>query len=90
VAAISGSGGDGADAAASEAAMQAVLSGGVARIVFRGAVAAVPGDLQFQARFLAALEPFRFPGLPPAAPGTTAVCALCLLQNLATDHCEHD
>ena len=34
--------------------MQAVLAGGVARVVYRSAVASVPQDLLFRARFLAA------------------------------------
>ena len=64
-----GSGSDGDENAAAgraeaEAAMQAVLAGGVARVVYRSAIASVPQDLPFRARFLAALEQFQFPGEP--------------------------
>ncbi len=64
-----GSGIDGDEDAAAgraeaEAAMQAVLAGGVAQVVYRSAIASVPQDLPFRARFLAALEQFQFSGEP--------------------------
>ena len=43
-------------------AVDAVLRGCVASIVFRNAVAAVPRDVDFHRRFLDALAPFTFPG----------------------------
>lgn len=46
-----------------DAAMHAVLSGGVASIVFQSAITAVPRKLHFRALFLAALQPFRFSGV---------------------------
>lgn len=46
----------------SAAAVQAVLNGAVAQVVFRNAVAAVPDSLPFRAKFLAILAPHRFLG----------------------------
>jgi hypothetical protein len=45
-------------------AMQAILSGAIAGVVFRSAIAAVPQDLRFRTQFLAALQPCRFQGTP--------------------------
>ena len=45
-----------------EAAVQAVLAGGIARVVYRNAIAAVPDDLAFRRKFLTSLAPFRFLG----------------------------
>lgn len=44
-------------------AMQAILSGAIAGVVFRSAIEAVPQDLRFRTQFLAALQPFRFQGV---------------------------
>ncbi len=46
----------------SDAAIKAVLTGAVARVVYRNAVAAVPGSTAFRRRLLDMLEPFDFPG----------------------------
>ena len=47
----------------SEAAVKAVLTGAVAGIVFRQAVAALPTDLQMRQRMLQVLGDFSFPGI---------------------------
>jgi hypothetical protein len=39
-----------------------VLSGGVALVVYRAAIAAFPASLPFRARFLQLLGPLSFPG----------------------------
>jgi hypothetical protein len=44
------------------AALEAVLGGGIARIVFRNAIAARPDDIELRRRFLDALEPYQLPG----------------------------
>lgn len=49
-------------AAAADAALQAVLGGGVARVVFRNAIAARPNDIDLRRRFLEALALFQLPG----------------------------
>lgn len=46
----------------SGAALQAVLGGGIARIVFANAVAARPDDVELRRRFLDALSAFQLPG----------------------------
>ncbi len=51
-----------AEGAQSEAALQAVLGGAIARVVYRNAVAAVPGNVAFRRRFLEALAPYSLPG----------------------------
>ena len=48
----------------SGAALQAVLGGGVARIVFANAVAARPDDIELRRRFLDAFSAFQLPGQP--------------------------
>jgi len=53
---------------ASEAeAMEAVLSGKVAELVFRSAVAALPRSVAVRRRFLTSLQPFSFPGVASVA-----------------------
>ena len=62
----------------SGAALQAVLGGGIARVVFRNAIAARPDDIELRCRFLDALAPFQLPGQPqPVAP---TACWGCLLS----------
>lgn len=46
-----------------EQAVRAVLSGAVAGIVYRSAIAALPASVAFRQRFLDALRPFAFPGI---------------------------
>ena len=46
----------------SGAALQAVLGGGIARIVFANAIAARPDDVELRRRFLDALAAFQLPG----------------------------
>lgn len=48
--------------AQSEAALKLVLSGAIARVVFRNAVAAVPGNAGFRRKFLEALAAYTLPG----------------------------
>ena len=48
----------------SGAALQAVLDGGIARIVFANAVAARPDDIELRRRFLDACSAFQLPGQP--------------------------
>lgn len=55
------------DVAKAEAAVQAVLSGRVAEIVFRSAVDALPCTVAVWRRFLDALQPFSFPGIASIA-----------------------
>ncbi|GAB4819004.1 hypothetical protein N2152v2_006050 [Parachlorella kessleri] len=46
----------------SAAAVKAVLNGAVAAVVYRSAVKAVPGSVDFRRKFLDILRPFDFPG----------------------------
>lgn len=55
------------DTAKAEAAVQAVLSGKVAEIVFRSAADALPCTVAVWRRFLDALQPFSFPGIASIA-----------------------
>ncbi|KAK9837160.1 hypothetical protein WJX81_007266 [Elliptochloris bilobata] len=54
-------------AAEAEAAVEAVLSGKVAEVVFRNAVAALPRAVAVRRRFLDTLQPFNFPGVASVA-----------------------
>jgi hypothetical protein len=47
--------------------MEAVLSGKVAELVFRSAVAALPRTVAVRRRFLPSLQPFSFPGVASVA-----------------------
>ncbi len=47
----------------SSAAVKAVLSGAVARVVYKTAIAAIPTSLSFRARFLHVLRQFHFEGV---------------------------
>lgn len=60
---------DAADAEGDEsaAAVAAVLSGAVAKIVYKNAIAAVPGNLPFCKRLLESLAAFEFPGVEALA-----------------------
>jgi hypothetical protein len=53
---------DGQAGEPSGAALQAVLGGGIARIVFANAIAARPDDVELRRRFLDALSAFELPG----------------------------
>lgn len=57
------------DAASDEsaAAVQAVLSGAVAKIVYKSAIEAVPRNLPFRMKLLQTLGPFDFPGISSLA-----------------------
>lgn len=48
----------------SAAAVQAVLSGAVAKVVFKSAVAAIPDSLSFRQSFLELLGQFKLDGVP--------------------------
>mmetsp|Transcript_22822 Transcript_22822/g.58091 ORF Transcript_22822/g.58091 Transcript_22822/m.58091 type:complete len:681 (-) Transcript_22822:163-2205(-) len=53
----------GADPEAAEAAVRAVLTGAVARVVIKGAAQALPASVALRRRFLAVLAQFDFPGI---------------------------
>ena len=44
--------------------MQAVLSGAVAKVVYKSAIAAIPDSLSFRQGFLELLEQFKLDGVP--------------------------
>ena len=46
-----------------EAAIQAVLSGAIAKVVFKSAIAAIPDSLSFRHSFLKLLAQFKFEGV---------------------------
>lgn len=62
----------GIDAAA--AAVEAVLSGKVAEVVFRNAIAALPRTVAVRRRFLDVLQTFTFPGITSIAQASQLVC----------------
>ena len=65
------------DAAKAEAAVQAVLSGKVAEIVFWSAVDALPCTVAVWGRFLDALQPFSFPGIASIAQVGYSKASVC-------------
>lgn len=56
----------------SAAAQQAVLNGAVAAVVYRSAIKAIPGSVEFRAKFLEILAPFDFPGRAALEVGCSA------------------
>ena len=88
-------GGEGAEGGEAEAAVEMVLSGAVALVVFRGALAELPKEVATLARFLDVLRPFSFPGTGAIAEVRTSqgmffmVLACCLLSRDGVWGCTH-
>ena len=66
--------GEAAEGGESEAAVEKVLSGGVALLVFRGALAELPREVATLVRFLDVLRPFSFPGVSAVAQVRCTYC----------------
>lgn len=67
----------------SAAAVQAVLNGAVAAVVYRSAVKAVPQSVGFRRKFLDILQPFDFPGKKSLEVGSNRLpaCIRTLIRN---------
>lgn len=66
--------GEAAEGGETEAAVEKVLSGGVALLVLRGALAELPREVATLVRFLDVLRPFSFPGVGAVAQVHSTCC----------------
>lgn len=68
-------------------ALEGVLSGGVARVVLKNALAAIPDDLDFRRRVLEVLESVAFPGVESIAEDVYADIEVGLLAMALSTPC---